>query len=70
MDTNALIVILAFVTLLAAFAIVFWQKSRTRIAETTHEHSALSESQPELKAYPRGTEPEAVPLAQWVEEYR
>ena len=70
MDINALIIILVFVTLLALLGIVFWQKSRTRTAEKAHEHSALSESQPDLKAYQRGTEPATVPLAQWVEEYR
>jgi flagellar basal body-associated protein FliL len=64
MDTNALIIVLAFVTFLAALGIVFWQKSRMRTAEKTRVR------QPELKSYSRGTEPDAVPLAQWVEEYR
>lgn len=70
MDTNALIIVLSFVTVLAAVGTVLWQKSRARRVEKAHEHTALSECQPELKAYPRGTGPEAVPLALWVEEYR
>lgn len=71
MDTNTMIIVLAIATLLAAVAIGIWQKARTRKAEKTNEHSAVSERRPEVKANPRGTEPEAVrPLAQRVEENR
>ena len=71
MDTNTLIVVLAIGTLLAAVGIGFWQKARTSKAEKINEHSAVSEKRPELKANPRGTDPEAVrPLAQRVEENR
>ena len=70
MDTYTLIIVLGFVTLLAALGLDFWQKARTREAEKTIRHSALSERLPQLKADPRRTDPEAVALANWVDENR
>ena len=70
MDTYTLIIVLGFVTLLAALGLDVWQKARTREDEKTIRHSALSERLPEQKADPRGTDPEAVALAHWVDENR
>lgn len=68
MDSNSLIIVLALVTLVAALILGVWQFRRARSAEKKNEHSAISESRPELRANPHGNNPESVrPLAQRVE---
>lgn len=68
MDSNTLIPILAIFTLVTVFALGVWQFRRARSAEKHNEHSALSETRPELKADPHGRDPGKVrPMSKRVE---
>lgn len=68
MDTNTLIPVLAIATLIAGVAIGIWQFTRAKRAEKKNEHSAVSESRPELRADPHGKNPERVrPMSERVE---